>query len=307
MGINTTSNSSVIRTDLWSNEIKDILQEELMLDKKIRWVSQDFPDGNTLHIPTLSELNVRDYTEGSEVTLDDVSTGEFTLEIDKYYQSGFSITDKFKDDSFYVGEVVSNFVGKLTRALMEKKEFDISALVDKQTAADTNTIDGRAHRLPGSGTSGVITLQDIAKAKLALDKSNAMKGGRTAYVDPTVSYQLVQIDNVIRQDVYGGNSHIKDGLSGTSALGTYLGFSFYESNMLQTATGVTAIDGVDTITAPVYNMFCGEDTFIGAMRHEPDIEAWRVHEKKMDAWHATVRYGLDLFRPETLVSIATAQ
>jgi len=197
--MDTTTNSSVIRTDVWSQEIKDILQEELMLDQKVRWI-QDFPDGETLHIPTLSELNVRDYTEGSEVTLDDVTTGEFTLAIDKYYESGFIIYDKFKQDSFYINEVTSNFVGKLTRALAEKKEFDISALQSEQGTTDQSEIDGANHRLVGSGTDNVIALVDVAKAKFALDKSNVSKVGRVAYVDPSTSYQLTQIDDVIRQD-----------------------------------------------------------------------------------------------------------
>jgi hypothetical protein len=248
-------------------------------------------------------LNVRDYEEGQEVVLDDANTGEFTLSIDKYYQSGFIVYDKFKQDSFYVNELVSNFVGKLTRALMEKKEIDVLALQGKQTAANSNTINGAAHRMLASGTNEAITLKDIAKAKFALDKANVSKVGRVAVVDPAVSYQLVNIDNVIRQDVYGANANIKEGLSGTIYLGRYMGFDFFESNLLDTYAAATNIDGSSSTNAGAYNLFLGQDAFVGAMRAMPEIENWRVHEKKGDAYHATVRYGIDLYRPEALVVI----
>lgn len=301
--MDTNYNHTAIRTDVWSQEIKDILQEELVGDMLCRWIT-DFPDGDTLHIPTLSEMNVRDYTEGSEITLDDANTGEFTLTIDKYYQSGFIVYDKFKQDSFYINELVSNFVGKITRALMEKKEVDLLSLGTANAAASLS-INNAEHRLVGSGTGEVISLADIAKAKFALDKANVSKVGRRAVVDPSVSYQLVNIDNVIRQDVFGQNAHLKEGLSGTIYIGRYLGFDFYESNLCETYTGGTTIGGAATTNAGVYNQFLGQDAFIGAMRAMPELESWRVHEKKGDAYHATVRYGIDVYRPESQVIIGT--
>jgi hypothetical protein len=36
-------------------------------------------------------MTVRNYSEGAQITLDDPTTGNFTLTIDKYYQSGFKI------------------------------------------------------------------------------------------------------------------------------------------------------------------------------------------------------------------------
>jgi len=306
--MDTITNASVIRTDVWANEVKDILQEELVSDKLVKWVSSDFPDGNALHIPTLSELNVRDYKEAEEIVLDDANTGEFILQIDKYYQAGFIVYDKFKQDSFYINELISKFVDKLTRALMEKKEVDVLSLPNtgahSQTAEDPNIINGAAHRMLASGANETITLKDIAKAKFALDKANVSKVGRIAIVDPAVAFQLVNIDNVIRQDVYGANSNLKEGLSGTVYLGKYLGFDFFESNLLDEYAAATNIDGNTSTNAGSFNIFLGNDAFIGAMRTMPEIEAWRVYEKKGDAYHATIRYGIDVYRPEALVTIA---
>lgn len=298
-GVSTTQNQELIRLDVWSNEIKEILQEELMADAAVRWIS-DFPDGDTLHIPSIGELTVNYYTEGAEVVLEDIHTDEFTLKIDKYYNTGFVIYDKFKQDSFYINQVRGKFVQSITRALMEQKEADIFALQSKQTPNDPNTINGYAHRFGGSGTGGVIAVEDIAKAKVALDKANVPKNGRVAFVDPITAYHLIKEDRVIRQDVYGSNSRLKEGTQGQSWLGRYLGFDFYESNFLDVGTAIEF-----GITNPIYNVFMGYETFIGAMRLQPELEYWRIPERKADAYDGTMRYGIDLYRPESLVVIAT--
>jgi hypothetical protein len=281
--------------------IQEELQEELFGQTIVDFIS-DFPDGDEIHIPTFGSLAARDYTENTDVTFDDPTTGEFTLTIDQYLQSGIYITDKFKQDSFYISQVQSKFPQMVVRALMEKLENDIFLLHKKQTSNDANTINGVAHRYVATGASNVIALADVAKAKLALDKANVSKVGRVAIVDPTVSYQLVQIDNVIRQDVYGPNSTIKDGFGTTKFIGTYLGFDFYESNMLDEATALNHVTG-GSLKA---NLFLGAEAFKGAIRTLPQIEYFRNVSKKRDEYSAVMRYGLGLYRDEALVTVLTS-
>lgn len=309
MALDTDNNSSLVRTNIWANELKDVLQEELQLDAHVRWITE-FPDGDTLNIPTLSEMTVRNYSEGAQITLDDPTTGNFTLTIDKYYQSGFKIPEKFRHDSFYVNQAESNFVSKLSRALLEQKESDIATLQASQTASDPNTINGVNHRWVGLGTSRVISLSDFQKAKLALDKAKTMRGGRRAFVDPTVTYTLQTVSSVVQQDVYGGNAHIKEGMSGTMYVGRFAGFDLYESLFLDnaiaetiTATGVGS--GALTSSSAFANMFCAPDAFIGAMRALPDMKAWYDNDTRSDVYHVTTRYGIKLYRPEAFVVVLT--
>lgn len=297
----TSSQSLLIRTDLWSTQIQEELQEELFGQTVVDFVT-DFPDGDTLHIPTFSSLAARSYTENTDVTFDDPTTGEFQLVIDQYLQSGIYITDKFKQDSFYIGQVQSKFPQMMVRALMERLENDIFLLHKDQTTNDANSINGQAHRYVATGASGVISLADIAQAKLSLDKANVSKAGRMAIIDPTVSYQLVQVDNVIRQDVYGPNSNLKEGFGATKFIGTYMGFDFYESNMLDEAT---ALDH-DTGGALIANLFLGPEAFKGAVRAMPEIEYFRNVGKKRDEYSALMRYGLGLYRDTDLVTVLTA-
>lgn len=309
MALDTSNNSHLVRTNVWANEVKDVLQEELMLDSHVRWITE-FPDGDTLNIPTLSEMTVRNYSEGAQVTLDDPTTGNFTLTIDKYYQSGFKIPEKFRHDSFYVSVAESNFVQKLTRALLEQKESDIANLQSGQTSGNPNTINGVDHRYVGTGTARVITLADVQKAKLALDKAKVMRGNRRAFVDPEVTYQLQQISNVIQQDVYGSNAHIREGMNGTAYVGRFAGFDLFESLFLDTSltdaiTATAPSAGSLTASAGVANMFMGEEAFIGAMRAMPDMDAWYDNNTRSDVYHVTMRYGIKLYRPESLVVVIT--
>ena len=297
----TTSQAVLIRDDVWSKEIQEELQEELFGSTIVDFVS-DFPDGDTLHIPTFSSFTARDYTENDDIIFDDMSTGEFTLDIDKYFQSGCFITDKLKQDSFYISEIQSKFPQAVVRGLMERLENEIFLLHKGQTDNTANLINGQAHRYVATGSGGVISLKDIAQAKLSLDKANVSKMGRMAIVDPTVSYQLVQIDNVIRQDVYGPNTNLKEGFGGTKFIGTYLGFDFYESNMLDEATALQwSVGG-----ALKANIFMGMETFKGAVRQMPSIEYFRNVSKKRDEYSATMRFGLGLYRAESLVTVLTA-
>lgn len=296
----STAGERLIRDEIWSKRIQEELQEELYGSTLIDWITGEFSDGDMITIPTLGSLTARDYTENADITIDDPTVGEFQLTIDKYYQSGVAITDKMKEDTYYMNVLTQKFPEQCVRALMERMEADIFLLHKKQTE-DANTINGRAHRYVGSGTSNAITLADVALAKLALDKANVSKNGRMAIVDPQVSYQLINIDNVIRQDVYGANSALKTGFGGTKFIGTYLGFDFYESNMLDTATALAH----GTPGSLIANMFCGPECFVGAVREMPEIESSRDWSKKRDVHHATMRFGLDLYRPESLVTVLT--
>ena len=301
MASTTTTQAYLIRDDVWSKQIKELLEEELFAQSLVDFVA-DFPDGDELHIPTFSNLAARNYTENDDIIFDDMSTGEFTLTIDKYYQLGVAITDKLKQDSFYVSEIQSKFPAHCVRGLMERLENDVFLLHKAQTTNDANTINGQPHRfLSNAATTSYITVQNVAQAKLSLDKANVAKNGRIAIVDPTVSYQLVQIDNVIRQDVYGPNSSLKEGFGGTKFIGTYLGFDFYESNMLDEATALDH-DAGGSLKA---NLFMGEEALKGAIRQTPAIEFFRNVNKKRDEYSATMRFGLGLYRPESLVTILT--
>ena len=54
------------------------------------------------------------------------------------------------------------------------------------------------------------------------------------------------------------------------------------------------------------NLFIGEEAFKGAIRRLPELEFFRNVNKKRDEYSALMRFGLNLFRAESLVAVLTA-
>lgn len=321
MGLNTSDNATLIRDQRYSAEIKEVLDVALQLDSHVRWVPDaDFGDGNTLNIPTTGQLTARDYSEGAQITLEDPTTGSFTLTISEYKQAGISIPDKFVNDSWYVNQAITIYKDEIMRSLMRQKESDIATLQASQTASNPNTINGVDHRFVSLGTSNVGSLKDFRKARLAFNKANVPGGGRTAFLDPSFTYELSETANIIGQDVYGPNNIVKDGMEGSTAaevvadsrifFAKLMGFDAFESNVLDSEINETIVatgkeSGSKTSTSAFGNIFVGKDAFIGAMRTTPDMIEWYDGKTRSTVLHATFRYGVKLFRPESLVTVLT--
>ena len=306
-------NDHLVRTELWSSELKDILQEQLMGTKYVRMLN-GFPDGNTFNIPSVGELPMREVAENTPVTYDSMDTGEFTFSIDRYVEAATFITDKAKQDSYYAQQLIGMFPTKMRRALDENLEGSVFALANTQMANDTNTINGADHRFvaSGGGTNTVLALDDFAKAKYALDKAQA-GGTRVAIIDPSQEYvfnNLVGAQAFQNNPAFGGivNGGFVNDVTGMRFIRNIFGFDVYVSNFLATPTDTT-IDSVSVPASPVTNIFMsvgGDLTpFVGAYRQLPRVEYERNKDLRRDEYVMNARFGLKLYRPECLVGVIT--
>ena len=91
----TTANvgNHLIRSEIWSNELKEILRDEMMAQNYVRMLD-GFPDGDTFTIPSIGQLQVNDYVEDTEIVFRPMDTGEFQFSITEYLSSGTYITEK---------------------------------------------------------------------------------------------------------------------------------------------------------------------------------------------------------------------
>jgi len=305
-------NDHLVRTELWSSELKDILQEQLMGTKYVRMLN-GFPDGNTFNIPSVGELPMREVAENTPVTYDSMDTGEFTFSIDRYVEAATFITDKAKQDSYYSQQLIGMFPTKMRRALDENLEGSVFALANTQTVNNTNEINGADHRFVASGSSNtVLALDDFAKAKYALDKAQA-GGTRVAIIDPSQEYvfnNLVGAQAFTNNPAFGGivNGGFVNEVTGMRFIRNIFGFDVYVSNFLATPTDTT-IDSVSVPAAPVTNIFMsvgGDLTpFVGAYRQLPRVEYERNKDLRRDEYVMNARFGLKLYRPECLVGVIT--
>ena len=126
--MHTTSNSTILtRSEVWSTQLKEVLQDELNAQGWVNWLS-GFPDGDQFTIPSIGESTVRDYVEDTDIVFDSLDTGEFPFTITEYLSSGHYITEKARQDLYYASQLEAKFVPSQARALAEKLETDILAL-----------------------------------------------------------------------------------------------------------------------------------------------------------------------------------
>ena len=304
------TNEHLIRSNLWSTQLKETLQDELM---GIRYVDMitEFPDGDTLNIPSIGQMDTYDYEEGQAVRYTAMDTGNFTFTITDYLASATYVTNKMLQDSYVMSRVQSSFVPKQNRAIMKTMEIDVLAVGPAgQTTANSNTINTAKHRFVGSGTNETITVEDFAKAKFALQKANVPMTNLVAIVDPTVGYHLETHPNFVNMSNNPKwEGIVSTGIStGTQFIKNIYGFDVYVSQNLKVNTASEAIDGV-TAAAGVNNLFFSAASdvlpFVGNVRQAPRVDSSYNKDFQREEYVTTCRYGFKLFRPENLVVVLT--
>jgi len=272
-------NDHLIRTNIWSPKLKEILEDELMGWRYVDMIS-DFPDGETLNIPSIGQAQVHNFAEGQKAIYNGMDTGNFTFSITEYLQSGMYITEKMKQDSFYTGRLVSSFIPKMHRALAKRIEMDILSIGPLgQTAANANTIFGADHRWVGSGTSETIDITDFAKARYSLKKANVPDQNLIAIVDPTVEYKLNTLTNLVNMSYNPmWEGIVTSGIAtGLKFIRNIYGFDVYVSNNLHVNTATETIGSKSTAVGAVNNLFfsASQDVlpFVGAIRQAPKVDS----------------------------------
>ena len=298
------------RAEVWSAELKEILRDELQGMKYVDWLS-DFPDGDTFKIPSLGDATVADYVEDAAVSYTAIDDAQFTFTITDYLQSSNYITNKAMQDVYYSNQIMSQFVPLQERALMERLETDIMKLAQTgQTAANPNDINGVAHRMIGSGTGGVIAVEDFAKALRALKTGKVPQRNLVAIVDPSVEFEM----NTLSALTSVSNNPRWEGIvntgiaSGMSFVANIYGFDVYTSNYLATKASET-ISGAAAPANAINNLFFSADQavspFVGAWRQMPEVDTEYNKDYQRTEFVTTARYGMKLYRPENMVSVLT--
>lgn len=306
-GFNVGTNDHLIRSNLWTAELKEAFLDELFAMKYVRML--DFPDGTTLNIPSIGQTEAYNYSEGEAIKYTAMDTGNFTFTITEYLATGTYISNQMKQDSFYMSELVSSFIPKQRRAIMKRMEVDILNLGPAgQTVSNLNAINGANHRYTAHGSSAVLAPKDFALAKYALRKSMVPMTNLTAIVDPSVEYNL-SIQTGLVDLTYNPKWEgiITTGMStGMRFLMNIYGFDVYVSDNLPTSTVTETINSV-ACANPVTNIFfsaAGDAVpFVGNVRQQPKVDSEFNKDYQREEYVTTCRYGLKLYRPENLVCV----
>ena len=311
MAMTTTSSALLVRSEIWANQLKEVLQDDLNAQGWVNWLSE-FPDGDQFTIPSIGESTLRDYVEDTDIVYDALDTGEFTFSITEYVSAAHYITKKNRQDAFYSAQLESSFVPSQARALGERLETDILALAaggasGGQTAANANQINGADHRFVATGTNETMAVADFAKALYSLKKANVLGSSLIAIVDPSVEYEINTISNITNiSNNPRWEGIVETGIgSDMQFVKNIFGFDVFVSNYLPTANENI---GSLTTAAGVANVFMSAAStdilpFMGAMRQMPEVDSDYNKDKQREEYVTTSRYGLKVYRPENLVCV----
>jgi hypothetical protein len=319
-GMTTANSDLLIRSELYSAQLKEILEDELEAQNWVDWLTE-FPDGTTFTVPSVGQATTQTVVEDQAIKYSALDTGEFQFSITEYLGSAHYVTKKNLQDSFYMQRVMSQFAAKESRAIMEVLEADIlkapgptaSQTGTSQTASAANAINGYDHRYIATGTGDTMDPADFAYAKLALKKANVPLNNLIAIVDPTVGYQLetlTGLSDVTYNPRWEGI--IGTGLTtGMRFIRNVYGFDVYESNYLASGLGETITHGgsSNSVTNGVQNLFFSADSTVlpimGAWRQMPEVDAEFNKDFQREEYVTTARWGVKLFRPENMVCVLT--
>ncbi len=310
-GFTSMGDEHLIRSNLWSKQIKELLLDDLCAMRFVKLI-EEFPDGTTINIPSIGEAETSDFSEGQAVRYNRMDTGNFTFAFDQYKYSANAISEKFKRDSYYANEVISAFVPRQHRALMEAVETRIfNRMNASQTAANVNTINGADHRWVGGGTSETISLVDFAKARYGLKKANVPLSNLVAIVDPSVAYAIETATNAVNliTPMPKWGNMVNEGLvTGMNFRFNIYGFDVYESNYLPGSLAET-IGGRTTTTAKANLFFSAApgDTMpvIGGFRQMPTVYSEFNKDLQQTEYLTIAEYGFKVYRPENLCVVLT--
>jgi len=315
------------RSTVWTDQIKEVLLDALEAQQWVNWMPWDEGGNTTKRIASVGQLSVSDVSEGVEIPSTRPDTGQFTFSITDYLGNRVKYTDEFMQDDHLAPQVVNSTPERMLRALQEAVETKILSIVNGstyggQTQGGANTINGVPHRFAG-GNSGYLELADIFAAKMILKKANVPLQNLIGIVPPEVAFQIETdatasgagfglMRNSASEPVWG--DMVETGLtSGMRFVRNIGGFDIYESNYLPDSTADGTFAQRDGSTT--YNVASGKvcqffsaanpdvTPFLGAWHQMPNIESWREPAERAEYYQQTARFGLKLWRPESIVTV----
>jgi len=298
--------------------LKDMFRHELFAaDNWVNFINE-LSDGSNFKISSVGELTVDQMAEAVALPDRRPDSGQFVMNINEFVGVKVPLTDVFFEDDFMANQVMSVIPERMMRAFQEYLETRVLRLHREQTNNDSNTINGAYHRYVANGTSREMTLEDFAYAQYALQKAGVPLTNLVAIVDPSTEFNTNIASQV--QTVYNPQWQgiIETGMgTGLRFLRNIYGFDVYVSNFLDSVDSaegsLTDYEGNTTASVAgdkVNIFFSAADKmnlpFIGAWRRQPSIKSWREESREIEYHQMSARFGLNLYRPENMVSVISS-
>jgi len=254
----TITTSDVFIPEVWSKETQRATQSTLVLANLVKRFDSEVADaGDTLHVPKVSNISANAKSANTQVTLNAPTEGEFTMSLNRHFESSYLVEDRLKFQAKY--SIMEEYSPKAGYAISQKIDSDLAGLY----AGLSQTV--------GNSTTK-ITDANILRAIQYLDDADAPQSERYFAIKPAGLNHLRLLDKFSRYDALGvsptpitnGGLADKSGvvrLIGTNGfVGTVYNLAVYMSTNLTEESGTS-----DT----VHNLVFHKEAFALGVQRQP--------------------------------------
>lgn len=234
--------------------------------------------GDTVKINQIGNVEVKDYTKGTPITVDEIDGTPTELHIDQQKYFAFHVDD--------VDAAQANV--NLVDGAMARASYALRDVIDQYIASFHKSAGVKI----GSSTAPIsITTADAAYGNLvdlkgALDDANVPSEGRWVVV-PSWFYGLMLKDN---RFVAAGTTKT-DAVLGNGYIGSAAGFNIYQSNNVPSTSGAK------------YKILAGNNTGISFAQQLIKTEALRESSSFSDLVRGLCVYGAQVVQPNALACL----
>lgn len=254
----TITTGDVFIPEVWSKETQLATQSALVLANLVKRFDADVADaGDVLHVPKISNLTANVKAANTQVTLNAPTEGEFTMSINRHFESSYLIEDRLKAQAKY--NLLEEYSKKSGYAIAQKIDADLAGLYS-----------GLSQNVGNSTTD--ITDGNIVRAIQYLDDADAPQTDRYFAIKPAGLAHIRLIDKFSRFDSLGiapavavngglanGNSIIKR-IGPNGFVGTIYNLEVYMTTNLVEESGTS-----DT----VHNIVFHKEAFAMGLQMKP--------------------------------------
>lgn len=234
--------------------------------------------GDTVKINQIGNVEVKDYTKGTPITVDEIDGTPTELHIDQQKYFAFHVDD--------VDAAQANV--NLVDGAMARASYALRDVIDQYIASFHKSAGVKI----GSSTTPIsITTADAAYGNLvdlkgALDDANVPSEGRWVVV-PSWFYGLMLKNN---RFVAAGTTKT-DAVLGNGYIGSAAGFNIYQSNNIPSTSGAK------------YKILAGNNTGISFAQQLIKTEALRESSSFSDLVRGLCVYGAQVVQPNSLACL----
>lgn len=235
--------------EIWSAQLLSVLSKSLVY-AGAPCVNRDYEGtianaGDTVHIVSVADPNIVDYTKDSDLTVQVLTDSEQQLLIDQAKAFAFEVDDIDRRQVASGGALMSEAAQRAAFGLADKAD---QFVVGKMVVGASNAIG-----VVDATTATNVYDKLIVPAKVKLDQANVPTAGRWLVVDPAAHGQLLLDSRFIKHNESGTES-LQNGVVGTAG-----GFTIMLSN--NAPVSARSITGTVTVATTAATLTAAAGTF----------------------------------------------